>query len=91
MEYPVDDDDIIPDTPKAVGRRVRPLSDPMSRGSAAHAPKCRECPKRECGRGVCSVRGAYQPGGAPACRYGIVLIRAKRMANRRARPPEKEE
>lgn len=78
------DGDIIPDEPRSAGRRVRRLSDPFSRGSASHAPKCRECPKRDHAHGVCPIRGAPQCEVAPACRYGIILIRAKRMADRRA-------
>lgn len=76
--------DEVVDAPRRPGRKVRALSDPFSRGSAAHAPKCRECPKRDHVHGVCPIRGAHQCGASPACRYGIVLIRAKRMADRRA-------
>lgn len=77
------DDDIV-DVPRRPGRKVRALSDPFSRGSTARAPKCRECPKHDGKHSVCPVLGAHQVAQAPACRYGIVLIRAKRMSDRRA-------
>lgn len=84
-------DDEVVDSPRRPGRKVRALSDPFSRGSAAHAPKCRECPKHDAAHSVCPMLGAHQPGQAPACRYGIVLIRAKRMADRRAQVSRQSE
>jgi hypothetical protein len=87
------DDDLVPDVPRRAGRPVRPMSDPYARGSEGHAPKCRECPQWACRTSVCGLRGAHQSWNAPACRYGIVLIRAKRMADRRAaaKPENKED
>jgi hypothetical protein len=79
------------DSPRRPGRKVRAMSAPFSRGSAAHAPKCRECPKHDGAHNVCPLLGAHQCGSSPACRYGIVLIRAKRMADRRANTQKKEE
>lgn len=81
-------DDEIEDVPPRVGRPVRAMSDGFARGSAGHAPKCWECPKLVRAISVCPIRGAHQNGQSPACRYGIVLIRAKRMADRRARAAE---
>lgn len=77
-------DDEIEEVPRRVGRPVRSMPDGYSRGSACHAPKCRECPKWDFTTAVCPFRGAHQNGQSPACRYGIVLIRAKRMADRRS-------
>lgn len=79
----IDSDDIV-DVPRRPGRKVRAMSEPFSRGSTAHAPKCRECPKHDAVHVVCPLLGAHQCGESPACRYGIVLIRAKRIADRRA-------
>lgn len=88
-----EEDDLIPDVPKRTGRPVRPMSNPYERGSEGHAPKCRECPKWACRISVCSLKGGHQAWNSPACRYGIVLIRAKRMADRRAaaKPENKED
>lgn len=88
-----EEDDLIPDIPKRTGRPVRSMSNPYERGSEGHAPKCRECPKWWLRTSVCSLRGGHQPWNSPACRYGIVLIRAKRMADRRAavKPTDKED
>ena len=77
-------EDEIEDAPPRVGRPVRAMPDGYARGSAGHAPKCRECPQWVGKTSVCPLRGAHQNGQSPACRYGIVLIRAKRMADRRA-------
>ena len=77
-------EDEIEDVPPRMGRPVRAMLDGYARGSAAHAPKCRECPQWIGKTSVCPLRGAHQNGQSPACRYGIVLIRAKRMADRRA-------
>ena len=84
MEEFVPEYDRIPEVPKRIGRPVRPMEKPYERGSAGHAPKCGECPQWALGTQVCSLRGCHQAGRSPACRYGIVLIRAKRMADRRA-------
>lgn len=80
---PVPYDDLIPEKPKRMGRPVRSMPDGYKRGSAGHAPKCHECPKWARRTSVCPLRGAHQAGMSPACRYGIVLIRASRMAERR--------
>lgn len=77
-------DDEIEEVPRRVGRPVRAMPDGYSRGSACHAPKCWECPKWVRTTSVCPIRGAHQNGQSPACKYGIVIIRAKRMADRRA-------
>jgi hypothetical protein len=77
-------DDEIEEVPRHVGRPIRSMSDGYARGSKCHAPKCWECPKWIRTTSVCPIRGAHQNGQSPACRYGIVVIRAKRMADRRA-------
>jgi len=86
-------DDEIPEVPRKVGRPVRSMANPYARGSEAHAPKCRECPKWLRSTVVCLFQGGHQSGASPACKYGIVLIRAKRMAERRAaaKPTDKED
>lgn len=70
--------------PRRVGRPVRAMLNPFTRCDAARAPKCRECPKWSKPIRVCRVRGVQQSGDEVACRYGVVLIRAKRVADRRA-------
>lgn len=77
------EDDLIPDVPKRMGRPVRKMENPYERGSKGHAPKCCECPRWFRGTLVCSIRASHQAGYSPACKYGIVLIRAKRMADKR--------
>jgi len=72
------------EVPARIGRPVRSMPDGFARGSAGHAPKCCACPKWLRETVVCSLRGSHQAGGSPACKYGIVLIRARRMADRRA-------
>ena len=79
------DDDLIPEKTKYVGRRVHSMSKPFERGTRGHAPKCGECPKWACPTSVCLIRGAYSAREAPACRYGITIIRAKRKADKRER------
>lgn len=79
----VDGDELV-GSPRCRGRKVRSVSDPFSRGVSPRAPKCRECPKHDAEHSVCPLMGAHQCGSSTACRYGIILIRAKRMADRRA-------
>ena len=78
-------DDLIPEVPKRMGRPVRKMENPYERGSKGHAPKCYECPQWFRQTLVCSLRASHQAGDSPACKYGIVLIRAKRMADKRER------
>jgi hypothetical protein len=85
MEDAVDEEDILPERNKYVGRRVHKMLNPFGRGTRGHAPKCCECPKWAVKTEVCLIRGAYQPRNAPACMYGITIIRAKRKAEKRER------
>ena len=47
------------------------------------AAKCRECPRWDGRRDWCPLRAAICSGHMPACMYGTILIRAKRLADRR--------
>ena len=80
-----DSDDLIPEKPKRNGRPIRPMENPYAPGSKGHAPKCGECPKWHDRTSVCAIKGCHQAKVSPACKYGIVLIRAKRMADKRER------
>lgn len=79
------DPDLIPEQKKQLGRPVHAMPNPLERGTRGHAPKCGECPKWTSKTAVCLIRGAYQPKNAPACMYGITIIRAKRKADKRDR------
>lgn len=71
---------------RARGRPVRPMpADALDvpRGARKDSAKCRECPKWDGRRTWCPLRAAPCNGFAPACRYGTVLIRAKRQADKR--------
>ena len=77
------DSDLIPKRPR--GHPVRGMEhglDPVP-GARKDSAKCRECPKWDEKRTWCPLRAAPCNGFAPACRYGTVLIRAKRLADRR--------
>lgn len=70
------------------GRPVRPMpADALDvpRGARKDAAKCRECPRWDDKRDWCPLRAAICSGHMPACMYGTVLIRAKRLADRRKR------
>ena len=77
------DSDLIPKRPR--GRPVRGMEhglDPVP-GARKDSAKCGECPKWDGKRTWCPLRAAPCNRFAPACRYGTVLIRAKRLADRR--------
>lgn len=82
-EEPVMPDELVPKRPR--GRPIRGMEnglDPVP-GARKDSAKCRECPKWDGRRVWCPLRAAPCNGFAPACRYGTVLIRAKRQADRR--------
>ena len=77
------DTDMIPKHPR--GRSVRRMEnglspDPFARKSSLN---CQECPKWDKPRAWCPLRAAPCNGFSQACRYGTVLIRARRRADRR--------
>lgn len=70
------------------GRPIRPMSAnalDIPRGVRSDSAKCRECPKWDGRRTWCPIRASTCNGFALACRYGTVLIRAKRQKDRRKR------
>lgn len=77
------EDDLLPEVPKRRGRPMRSLQTPFSRIQKGNGAKCRECPKYLPRILVCPVRGAHQSPDALACRYGHVLIKSKRIMERR--------
>lgn len=82
-EEPAMPDELVPKRPR--GRPVRGMEnglDPVP-GARKDSAKCRECPKWDGRRTWCPIRAALCNGCSPACRYGTVLIRAKRLADRR--------
>lgn len=79
----MDDTDMIPKRPR--GRPVRSMENGLSPDPLARkgSPSCRECPKWDKPRAWCPLRAAPCNGFSRACRYGVVLIRAMRHADRR--------
>lgn len=77
------DSDLIPKRPR--GRRVRRMENGLdpTPGARRDSAKCRECPKWDGRLAWCPLRAAPCGGSSPACRYGVVLIRAERQADRR--------
>jgi len=80
---PGEGDDLIPEVPKRRGRPMRSLQSPFSRLQKGNGAKCRECPKYLLRTLVCPIRGCSQAPDAPACRYGHVLIKSKRIMEKR--------
>lgn len=82
-DEPTLSDDLVPKRPK--GRPVRRIEnglDPVP-GARKDSAKCWECPKWDGRWTWCPIRAALCKGSTTACRYGVVLIRAKRLADRR--------
>ena len=77
------EDDLLPEVPKRRGRPMRSLQTPFSRILKANGAKCGECPKWLPRTWVCVVRGCSQSPDALACRYGHVLIKSKRIMEKR--------
>lgn len=66
-----------------VRKRGRPVRI-FERGSALVSDpgvrsKCAKCPKYETRKMWCPLRAETRPPGAPACRYGVVLMGAARQ------------
>jgi len=84
-----DDNDLLSDEEVPKRRRGRPVRamgpdalkpPPNARVDSA---RCRECPKHDAKRVWCPIRAAPCAPQTVACKYGIVLIRAKRQQERR--------
>ena len=76
-----EEDDLIPPRPK--GRPVRRFNgDALADTHSAR--KCRECPKYGRKTAWCPLKACGRPPDAGACRYGLVLMDAAKLKERRA-------
>ena len=82
------EEDLLPDEDVPKRRRGRPVRSvengfaPVP-GARRDSAKCGECPKWDCPRLWCPISARPRAAGSPACRYGTILIRAKRLNDRR--------
>lgn len=73
-------DDLVPVRP--IGRPVRKMVGAFDDTSSGH--RCRECPRYSVGQRWCPVRACFRAPDARVCRYGLVLLNAAALAERRA-------
>lgn len=74
------------------GRPLRPMENALATlpGARSDTPRCRECDRWKPATKWCPLRAEPNNGRGPMCKYGIVLLRARRLKDRRLKGVARE-